>query len=84
MKHSLAKNIRAFRRDASLTQEQLAQAMGVTVGAVSKWESGSSVPDLALIIDLASYFSTSVDVLLGYSLNAGQLLHSVCHLLQLT
>lgn len=84
MNHSLSKNIRIFRKDASLTQEQLAQAMGVTVGAVSKWESGSSIPDLSLIIDLASYFSTSIDVLLGYSLKSRPLNQQLEHIRQLT
>ena len=63
----LAQNLREFRKRRKLTQEQLAEAMGVTVGAVSKWESGTSTPDAALIMDLAEFFETSVDVLLGFS-----------------
>lgn len=63
---SIDKNIRAFRKERKLTQEQLAEALGVTVGAVSKWESGSSIPDIMLIVELADFFETSVDVLLGY------------------
>ncbi len=39
----LAENIRKYRREKKLTQEQLAEVMGVTVGAVSKWESGVSL-----------------------------------------
>ena len=62
----LAENIRRLRRDRHLTQEQLAEVLGVAVGTVSKWESGSSTPDLALIMELADFFGTSVDVLLGY------------------
>lgn len=42
MNIKLADNIRAFRKARSLTQEQLAEALGVTVGAVYKWEAGSS------------------------------------------
>ena len=38
MKMMLAENIRAFRKERSLTQEQLAEALGVTAGAVYKWE----------------------------------------------
>lgn len=52
MKSRLAENIKAFRRERNLTQEQLAEAMGVTVGAVYKWESRQSNPDLNLIIEL--------------------------------
>ena len=38
MKMMLAENIRTFRKERSLTQEQLAEALGVTAGAVYKWE----------------------------------------------
>lgn len=66
MEVKIAENIRAQRKKRDLTQEQLAEAMGVTVGAVSKWEKGISVPDIGLIMELADFFETSVDVLLGY------------------
>ncbi|MCH5271406.1 MAG: helix-turn-helix transcriptional regulator [Lachnospiraceae bacterium] len=63
---NLSDNIRAFRKARSLTQEQLAEALGVTVGAVYKWEAKLSTPDINLIVELADLFDTSVDVLLGY------------------
>lgn len=63
---SLAQNIRKFRKKRKLTQEQLAEAMGVTLGAVYKWEAGQSVPELNLILQLAEFFGISTDVLLGY------------------
>lgn len=66
MEIKIAENIRAQRKARGLTQEQLAEAMGVTVGAVSKWELGASVPDISIIMELADFFETSVDVLLGY------------------
>ena len=43
---NLQDNIKNCRKAMGFTQEQLAEAMGVTVGAVSKWESGQSLPDL--------------------------------------
>ncbi|MBQ6215744.1 MAG: helix-turn-helix transcriptional regulator, partial [Erysipelotrichaceae bacterium] len=46
MKMMLAENIRAFRKERSLTQEQLAEALGVTAGAVYKWEAKLSTPEL--------------------------------------
>lgn len=64
----LAQQIRSLRKAHGLTQEQLAQAVGVTAGAVYKWEAGLSAPDLSLIVALADLFDTSVDVLLGYEL----------------
>lgn len=43
MKIQLAENIRDLRKKRALTQEQLAEALGVTAGAVYKWESGGSL-----------------------------------------
>lgn len=62
----LSNNIRYFRKERGLTQEQLAEALGVTASAVYKWEAGLSTPDINLIVGLADLFDTSVDVLLGY------------------
>jgi transcriptional regulator with XRE-family HTH domain len=73
MKMMLAENIRAFRKERSLTQEQLSEAMGVTAGAVYKWEAKLSVPELELIIQMADFFDTSVDVLLGYEVRDNRL-----------
>ena len=42
MTDKLAENIRAFRKQRGLTQEQLSEVLGVTVGAVYKWEAGVS------------------------------------------
>lgn len=64
----IGQRIRTFRKARGLTQEQLAQALGVTAGAVYKWEAELSAPDLSLLIALADFFDTSVDVLLGYEL----------------
>lgn len=67
MKLAIGENIKSYRKSLGLTQEQLAEAVGVTVGAVSKWESGLSNPDISIIVVLANFFEISVDVLLGYS-----------------
>ena len=48
METNIAENIRAYRKQRGLTQEQLAEVLGVSVGAVYKWESGSSLPELRL------------------------------------
>ena len=73
MKLSLAENIRSFRKQRKLTQEKLAEALGVTVGAVYKWESGQSQPELSLLVEMADFFDTSVDVLLGYRIRDNRL-----------
>lgn len=73
MEMKLADNIRMFRKERSLTQEQLAEVLGVTVGAVYKWEARLSVPELPLIVELADFFDTSVDALLGCELKDNRL-----------
>ncbi len=70
MQIKLNENIKKYRKSMNLTQEELAEAFGVTVGAVSKWESGSNVPDILTLMQLADFFSISVDVLLGYSMSS--------------
>ena len=72
MNINLSENIRAYRRARSLTQQQLADALGVTVGAVYKWEANLSAPDLTLLVELADLFDTSVDVLLGYHVKSNK------------
>lgn len=69
----LAENIRAHRKARKLTQEQLAEVLGVTVGAVHKWEAGLSVPELPLIVEMADFFDCSVDALLGYEMKDNRL-----------
>ncbi len=71
MKNKLAENVRAFRRALGMTQEQLAEAVGVSVGSVYKWEAGKAVPELGLILDMADLFRVSTDVLLGYEWRTG-------------
>ena len=68
MEIKLAESIRTFRKERGLTQEQLAEVLGVTAGAVYKWEAGLSTPELPLIVEMADFFDTAVDVLLGYTL----------------
>ena len=66
MKTKLSENIRAFRKEKGLTQEQLAEVFGVTVGAVHKWENGLTTPELSLILEMADFFDLSLDVMIGF------------------
>lgn len=70
MKIKFSENIRMLRKEKHLTQEQLAEAMGVTSGAIYKWEQDLSTPDICLIMELASFFGVSVDALVGYEVCA--------------
>ena len=73
METRIAENIRAYRKQRGLTQEQLAEVLGVSVGAVYKWESRSSLPELRLIMEMADFFDVSVDALLGYRIKDNRL-----------
>lgn len=66
MRVKLSENIKKFRKERKMTQEQLAEVMGVSVSAVYKWESNQSTPEINLILEMADLFHTSTDVLLGY------------------
>ncbi len=66
MKINIGANIKRLRSAKGTTQEQLADAVGVTYAAVSKWERGESLPDITLLQPLAFYFGTTLDELMGY------------------
>ena len=67
MKLTLGDNIRTFRRAMDMTQEQLAEQLGVSFQSVSRWENGTTYPDMELLPALARIFSVTVDALLGMS-----------------
>ena len=62
----LAENIVKNRKNRGITQEELAEFIGVTKASVSKWETGTTTPDIQILPQLASFFDISVDELLGY------------------
>lgn len=64
---TLGNRIAQLRRDKGLTQEELANATGVSAQAVSKWENDVSCPDIMLLPKLAAMLGTSVDDLLSDS-----------------
>ncbi len=65
MKLAIGENIRNFRKKNDLTQEALAERLGVTYQSVSRWENGSTYPDLELIPAIAEVLAITVDELLG-------------------
>ena len=62
----LSDNLRSLRRRRGENQEQVAEAVGITRQALSKWESGASLPDLPNCAALADYYGVTVDDLLRY------------------
>lgn len=53
-----------LRKEKGMTQAELAQALGVTNKAVSKWETGEAMPETALLLPISRIFGVSVDELL--------------------
>lgn len=62
----LSENIIRLRREQKITQEELADFLGVTKASVSKWENAQSIPDVMLLLELAAFFDITIDELLGY------------------
>lgn len=62
----ISDNIIKLRRKKGITQEQLADFLGVTKASVSKWENRQSMPDISLLPMISSFFDISIDELLGY------------------
>ena len=65
MEQTLGKRIVMHRKRLGLTQEQLAESLGITAQAVSKWENDQSCPDISMLPKLAQLFGITVDALLG-------------------
>ena len=61
---NISDRIQSLRKARGITQEQLADAVGVSRQAVSKWEAEQSVPDLERIVAMAEYFDVTTDYLL--------------------
>ena len=62
---TLGERIAELRREHSMTQENLAEIIGVSAQAISKWENGATMPDILLLPVLADTFSVSIDALFG-------------------
>ena len=61
----LGENLKKYRTKHELTQEQLANVLGVSAQAVSRWENGTTYPDITLLPTIASYFEITLDELMG-------------------
>jgi transcriptional regulator with XRE-family HTH domain len=63
---NIARTISVKRKEKGLTQDDLANFIGVSKSSVSKWETGQSYPDIVYLPQLAAYFNISLDELMGY------------------
>ena len=62
---TLGSNIKKYRKDRKITQEQLAEVLGVSDQAVSRWENCTTYPDIELLPTIAHYFGVTMDELMG-------------------
>ena len=64
---TIAKNLAYYRKNAGMTQAEVAEKINYSDKSVSKWESGNGVPDIYVLIQLASLFDVTVNDLIGIS-----------------
>ena len=67
MNLEFGKNLKKLRRERDLTQDELAQALNLSVQAISRYETGTAYPDIEMLPVMAGFFGTTVDALLGVS-----------------
>ena len=65
---NIGNKIRQLRKHRGITQEQLAECIGISFQAISKWENNIALPDITLAPVLASYFGVSIDELFDFNL----------------
>ena len=61
--YMIGQNIAKWRKEKGMTQDQLAEHLSVSAQAVSKWENGASLPDIAILPKLAGIFDVTLDQL---------------------
>ena len=62
----IGKTIRKYRKETGMTQEEMANRLGVTTPAVNKWENENSYPDITLLAPIARLLGISLDTLLSF------------------
>lgn len=67
---NIGTNIYTLRKEKKITQAQLAEKLGVSEQAISKWENNQCAPDVSLFPIIADYFGVSIDRLFGYNMNS--------------
>jgi transcriptional regulator with XRE-family HTH domain len=69
---TIGNKIKELRKQKRITQEQLADSIGISFQAVSKWENNIALPDITLVPALANYFNVNIDELFDYKLKEQQ------------
>lgn len=63
----MIKNLKMLREATTISQKQLAEAIGVSQQSINKYENHNIEPDIGTLIRIADYFDTSVDYLIGHT-----------------
>ncbi len=63
----MLKNLKTLRKNKKISQQQLADVIGVSQQSINKYENHNVEPDISLLIAIAEYFDTSVDYLVGHT-----------------
>ena len=66
---TIGQNIKRLRRNADMTQEELAEMLSISSQAVSRWETDSAMPDISLLPMIANIFDVTTDSLLGVDIS---------------
>ena len=66
MNVKIGKRIKSLRKRDNVTQDKLAEALGVTSQAISKWENETGYPDIEYIVPIANFFNVTIDELFGH------------------
>ncbi|MBQ7322404.1 MAG: helix-turn-helix domain-containing protein [Clostridia bacterium] len=74
---NIGNNIRQLRQRNGLTQEQVAERLGVSYQAVSKWENNANTPDIVLLPEIAELFGVSIDALFSDRIEEYSPLHAL-------
>jgi transcriptional regulator with XRE-family HTH domain len=72
----VGRKIKEFRQKAGLKQADLANILGISPQAISRWENGESAPDIMFIPDIAHCLNISIDALFGYYPKENQTIHA--------
>lgn len=65
IKNEIGDNLRRLRKDAGLSQKQMAKALGISAATLCSYETGKTVPSMTVVIKAATIFHVSTDVILN-------------------
>ena len=77
MEITIDSKIKQLRKTYGRTQENMAQALGLTSQAISRWENGTGYPDIGVIPAIANYFGVTIDALFGYDGNRNEKIQNI-------